>query len=37
MWKKCGKGKEINLIKNIEYEGDFKDDKKKWIWKRKKF
>lgn len=26
--KKCGKGKEINLIKKIEYEGDFQNDKK---------
>ena len=33
--KKCGKGKEINLIKNIEYEGDFKDDKKNGYGKEK--
>lgn len=26
--KKCGKGKEIYLIKKTEYEGDFKNDKK---------
>ena len=26
--KKCGKGKETNLVKNTQYEGDFKDDKK---------
>jgi len=33
--KKCGKGKEINLIKNIEYEGDFKDDEKNGFGKEK--
>ena len=26
--KKCGKGKETNLVKNTQYEGYFKDDKK---------
>ena len=33
--KKCGKGKEINLIKYTEYEGDFKDDKKNGFGKEK--
>ena len=33
--QKCGKGKEINLIKNIEYNGEFKDDKKEGFGKEK--
>ena len=33
--KKCGKGKEIDLIKNVEYDDDFKDDKKDGFGKEK--